>query len=156
MKIDFTFSTIIILLVVIFSLYALYGLYKSKHWLETDAKITSLEVTENHLWNSSNTSSVDYIIDVEYTYQVNSREYTWNTIYSWMPNVFTHYSDVEEFKANYVEGKLARVYYNQDNPENSALKKVELPILFIIIVLLIMWWAWYVIYMWNQFISKNF
>jgi hypothetical protein len=97
---------------------------------------------------------VEYIIDLSYEYEVEWTEYIGTKIYAWVPNVFTHSAQLEQFQSDYKTWDRVVVYYDKNNHNNSALLQSNMPIWFVLFLVFWILWVGYAIYWWNQFISK--
>lgn len=115
----------------------LYSLSSSERWAETTGQITKLEVRERiSRVSSSNSNTVEFVVDVEFSYTVNGAMYTGTQIYPALPNVFSHQSDLDTFLSEYTKGANVRVFYNQEKPERSALRKPHISTLGYMVLLI--------------------
>ena len=100
-------------------------LLKSSKWPSVAANIISSDITEiYHSPNSMATShknTHDYKLDIEYQYIVESNTYTGNTLYAGLPNIFDSLLEAEKAQEQFPTGAKTTIYYNPENPKQSAL-----------------------------------
>ena len=124
MSFDGMIFNVAIVVVVIIGLGVIYSLSSSQSWQEVQATITKLEVKKDFSsQGTSNTTAVKYPVDVEYQFTVNGQSFTGTKIYAGLPNVFNSARDVEQFVSEYQGKQSVSVFYNRENPAQSAMRK---------------------------------
>ncbi|WP_448213874.1 DUF3592 domain-containing protein [Colwellia sp. MEBiC06753] len=146
---------IVIALVIIVALYLLFQLKNSGQWLQTQATITELAITENfNRNNSTNRNSVEHHVDIRFNYSVAGNSYQGTKIYPSLPNVFTDQNDLARFTEQYQQGMQTTVYYNPNDPKQSALVKVQLSnVAFLVLALIILLVAGIIYWVINKLIA---
>lgn len=119
--------TFIILGAGAYALYMIYNWYSSSSsWVQAEGSIEKVHVQENfNRNNNTNKNSVEFIVNLEYQFQVNTSEYRGGTIYPGAPNVFHDQRDLDAFMDSHFQGALVPVFYDPENPEKNALKVIN-------------------------------
>jgi hypothetical protein len=131
-----------LLLVIVVVLFLLYRLQKSNEWIEIQAEIQEVTVQEN-IVKENNIKSVDYIVDLSFKYTIDYKEYIGTKIYAGLPNVFTDKNDLDTFLQNNAVWTKVIAYYDYNNPEDSALLRVQIPYFAIVLIITVILWIWY-------------
>lgn len=69
-----------------------------------------------------NADSSDYLLTIQYRYQVEGKEYIGDTITAGFPNIVDRLSTAENLLKEYPVGKEVSVYYNPKSPSDSSLQ----------------------------------
>jgi hypothetical protein len=132
------FIVIVVLLVVFISLFKLSA---SQNWEETQGNLVSIsieEITHNHMRQETGSDGrFDYKINLDYQYSVDGKTYTGNVLMVGVPNVFDRASDAENVVKKYSNLENIDVFFNPQNPQDSALMTAKnIPIVGFVIMFL--------------------
>jgi hypothetical protein len=104
---------------------AIFSLWKStnsKSWPSTNGKVISVEAKVFHNRDNGASGTIDFPVDIKYSYRIQGRDFIGSSINAGLPNVFSYEKDQAEFIEDYPSGKSIDVYYNPKNSTQSALK----------------------------------
>jgi len=100
-------------------------LLKSKNWIPIEATVVSNNIEAiYHSPNSAmanNGTTHDYRLTIDYRYSVKGQNYTGNTLYAGLPNIFDSKLEAEQLSQQFPASQKTTIYYNPKNPAQSAL-----------------------------------
>lgn len=111
----------VVAVVVVFALWRLFG---SLNWSETEGVVLdSVVETIDHGQKGVRTTDVafDYKVVIEYRYSVGGKEYVGSRLFATMPNIVQSSTVAENFVNQYKAGVETKIFYNPENPSESAL-----------------------------------
>lgn len=116
------FYNIAFLVAISVSIFALSKLTSAKTWPTTSGQVISVKAKVLYNRDSGVSGTIDYPVDIQYSYRIQGNDFTGNSINAGLPNVFSDEKDQAQFISEYPAGEKIDVYYNPDKFSESALK----------------------------------
>ena len=124
---------------------ALYRFSSSAEWEKVNAVITKSElesVSQGMLASSSNGGNrISYKVNVEYVYSVSGVDYIGNNIYAGIGGMIADKAEAQNLIAQYALGDNVVIYYNLEDPNDSALRSSKgfvRRLVFVVVLILIL------------------
>lgn len=104
-----------VIVIAAYSMWQKSTIYMSKSWLPVTATINESEIFLNQ-----NRKLSLYKLRIEYSYNVQGIEYTGNRLYLDGEPESAHESEIQSLVIKYTPGSQVEVFYEPENPSNSA------------------------------------